>query len=122
MRFSDSGQARTSQAVQAFSILRHSSDPRLSFLPPDLTFLPITEPLVEIVWLEYSFLRFPCVVHVYRPCFFYLASGIYASFTSVFQLHVCALTPIVLSLILSFEFQNTQHVTANLMTDFDLSH
>jgi hypothetical protein len=31
MRFSDSGQARTSQKVKAFSILRHPQDPLLSF-------------------------------------------------------------------------------------------
>lgn len=53
-------------------------------------FLSITEPVVEIVWLEYPFTPFLCLVYMYGPSRFYLASGTQASSASVFLQHVCS--------------------------------
>jgi hypothetical protein len=70
MRFSDSGQARTSQGPSFLD----SQAPKFRFLSPNLTFLSITDPNLEYRTIRVLVLIF-CVRCVHAPSTFLLPAS-----------------------------------------------
>ncbi|KEQ96921.1 hypothetical protein AUEXF2481DRAFT_620926 [Aureobasidium subglaciale EXF-2481] len=113
----------TCHKVQAFSIPKASKWTLVFQFLPNLAFLSITEPLVEIACFEYSFAHSLLVKHMYRHveasfvrC---LVQGSFSHASSPVTWHLspeCALTLIAHSCIFSFEFRETQP----LLTDVNV--